>query len=101
MVYIFGTRNKQETLKTKGNSHTNLSGFHQIERTYSEETITDYFRIVRKIESKEDSSGNCYDWYEIDCHYRTIDKTGPIIKQAEQIRADVDYISIMTGVKLV
>lgn len=26
--------------------------------------------------------GNCYDWYEIDHHYRITDKTGPLAEQA-------------------
>lgn len=97
MEYIFGTNKNQETLKTKGDTHTNLTGFHQIERVYPDQTITDHFYIVRKLDSKEDPAGNCYDWYIIDRHYRTVDKTDQIV---EQLRADIDYISVMTGVEL-
>lgn len=76
MEYVFGTQGEIEVLKTKGDSHTDLTGFHQIEQTFPDQTITDNFRVVRKIESAEDVEGNCYDWYEIDRHYRAVDKTG-------------------------
>ena len=66
MEYVFGTQGEIEVLKTKGDSHTDLTGFHQIEQTFPDQTITDNFRVVRKIESAEDVEGNCYDWYEID-----------------------------------
>lgn len=59
-----------------------MTGFHQIEQTYPDQTITDSFRIVQKLDSKEDAEGNCYDWYEIDHHYRVADKTGPLARQA-------------------
>lgn len=82
MEYVFGTKEDFEVLKTKGDSHTDLTGFHQIESIYPDQTITDNFRIVGKIDSKEDAEGNCYDWYEIDRHFRTVDKTGPLAEQA-------------------
>ena len=64
-----------EVLKTKGDTHTDLTGFHSVERAYPDQTITDNFHIVRKLDSQEDAEGNCYDWYEIDHHYRVADKT--------------------------
>ncbi|MCM1295511.1 MAG: hypothetical protein NC311_08195 [Muribaculaceae bacterium] len=84
MEYVFGTKGQMEVLKTKGDSHTDLTGFHQIERTYPDQTITDSFRVVRKLGSEEDGAGSCYDWYEIDRHYRTVDKTGPLVEQVAQ-----------------
>lgn len=93
MEYIFGTNGNAETLKTKGNAHTNLAGFCEIERSYSDQKITDHFRIVRKIDSKEDAAGNCYDWYEIDQHYRFADKTALIERTlSETIAALEDAI---------
>ena len=71
-----------EVLKTKGDAHTDLTGFHQLVREYPDQTITDHFRIVRKLDSQEDAEGGCYDWYEIDRHYRATDKTGPLARQA-------------------
>ena len=71
-----------EVLKVKGDAHTDLTGFQQVERVYPDQTITDSFRIVRKLDSQEDGEGNCYDWYEIDRHYRATDKTGPLARQA-------------------
>lgn len=73
-----------EVLKVKGGSHTDLTGFHQIEQTYTNQTVTDNFRIVRKIDSREDTGGSCYDWYEIDHHFRVVDKTGPLVQQAAE-----------------
>lgn len=51
---------------------------------YPDQTITDHFRVVGKLDSKEDAEGNCYDWYEIDRHYRVVDKTGPLVQRAEE-----------------
>ena len=82
MEYVFGTQGEMEILKVKGNTHTDLTGFHQMEQTYPDQTITDNFRIVRKLDSQEDAAGNCYDWYEIDRHYRVVDRTGPLAQQA-------------------
>ncbi len=100
MDYIFGTNGDFETLKTKGKYHTDLKGFQELIAEYPNETVTDHFRVVTKMDSKEDVEGNCYDWYQIDQHYRTIDKTGPISKNTEQLRADVDYLAIMGGIDL-
>lgn len=82
MEYVFGTKEEVEILKTKGNAHSDLTGWHQIEQSYPDQKICDHFRIVRKIDSTEDAMGNCYDWYEIDHHYRITDKTGPLAEQA-------------------
>ena len=84
MEYVIGQNGKKEILKTKGDSHTDLSGFQEITQEYPDQTITDNFRIVRKIDSQEDVEGNCYDWYEIDRHYRVVDKTGPIKADIEK-----------------
>lgn len=79
--YIFGTNGNAETLRVKGPAHTALSGFQQVAQEYPGETVTDRFRVVRKLKSSEDPAGNCYDWYEIDRHYRTLDKSAAL--QAE------------------
>lgn len=79
-----------EILKTKGDTHTNLTGYHEIGRTYQDQTITDSFRVVRKMDSKEDEEGNCYDWYEIDRHYRVVDKTGPVVEALAEARAELE-----------
>lgn len=77
-----------EVLKTKGSAHTNLSGYTQVERIYQgRETITDSFRVVRKLDSAKDQAGNCYDWYEIDRHYRTIDRTSRETEEAKRAAA--------------
>ena len=71
MDYVFGTKGGAEVLKTVGDAHTGLTGYHQLEREYPDQTITDSFRVVRKLRSAEDAEGRCYDWYEIDHHYPT------------------------------
>ncbi len=93
MDYVFGTSGSVETLKTVGESHTNLTGFQQVERQYPDQTITDCFHIVNKYQSGEDEGRNCYDWYVIDSHYRMVDKSA---KNA----ANIDYLSMMMGINL-
>lgn len=75
MEYIFGTNNGIEILRTKGAAHTDLTGNQETVQEFPGETITDRYRIVRKIDSQEDVGGNCYDWYEIDRHFREIERT--------------------------
>lgn len=94
MEYVFGLDDVrgQRTLLTRGDAHTDLTGFCEVVREYDDCTITDSFYAARKTKSSEDSAGTCYDWYDIDQHYRTIDNTGPV-------RADVDgmIISALEG----
>jgi len=84
MEYVFGTKGDIEILKTKGEKHTNLKGFHTITREYPDQIIEDRFRVVRKLDSKEDIEENCYDWYEIDRHYRFTDRTGHIVTKEQE-----------------
>lgn len=100
MEYVYGTKGEIEVLKTKGSTHTGLTGYHSIVQEYPDQTITDNFHVVRKIDSAEDAEGNCYDWYEIDHHYRVTDKTGPVAEREAQNRADIDFIAMETGVEL-
>ena len=90
MEYVFGTQGEIEVLKTKGDSHTSLTGFHQIEQVYPDQTVTDHFRVVGKLDSKKDAEGNCYDWYEIDHHYRVADKTARVAEQVGAIEAAIE-----------
>ena len=83
MEYVFGTSGENETLRTKGDHHTSLEGFRQIERVYPDQTITDTFRIVSHDYTDDDDAGNCYDWYTIDKHYRTVDRSAPLNAQID------------------
>ena len=96
MEYVFGTKKDKEILKTKGSSHSGLSGFHTLERKYPDQTVTDSFRIVQLLESKEDTEGNCYDWYEIDHHYRDTDK---FTAKSEALQEQIDSITPYTNTK--
>lgn len=89
-----------EVLKTKGATHTDLTGFQEVVREYPSEKITDNFRVVRKIGSAEDVEGNCYDRYEIDRHRREIDRTGPVAETGARNAANIDYLSMMSGIDL-
>lgn len=89
-----------EVLRVKSDCITGLSGFQQAIQHFHSETVTDNFHVVRKMESKTDVAGNVCDWYEIDRHYRTIDKT-PALRQAEEKNAaNIDYLSMMMDVEL-
>lgn len=99
MEYLFG-KDKFEYLRTKDAVHSNLSGFQEVVQEYPDCTITDSFRVVRHYKADKDGEKNCYDWYEIDSHYRMIDKGAKARAEVEQARADIDFISIMTGVEL-
>ena len=90
MEYVFGTEGEIEVLKTKGDAHSDLTGYQQIVQEFPGEKITDNFRVVRKMDSGEDGEGNCYDWYEIDRHYRTIDKSGPVAERLDAIEAAIE-----------
>lgn len=102
MDYIFGVVECNgvtvENLKTVGQTHTNLGGFTQTVREYTDSTITDRFRVVEKYRSEEDAEGNCYDWYVISDHYRYVDKTeavkmqlGAELLDSYELQADHEY----------
>ena len=79
MEYIFGTTvhngESCEHLKTVSAKHTDLSGYTQTQRAYPDCNIADSFHVVEKYHSSEDAEGNCYDWYIIDQHHRSVDYT--------------------------
>lgn len=100
MDYTFGTQGHMEVLRTKGGHHTHLTGFQQTVQDYSSEKITDRYRVVRKLKTAEDGAGSCYDWYEIDRHYREIDRTKPLQDAHNKNVANIDYISMMAGIDL-
>ena len=90
MEYTFGKNEQRqsEVLRTKGDTHTDMSGFCEIVREYPDCTITDSFFVVRKYHSDEDAEGNCYDWYTIDKHNRIIDRTPPL-KETEALTLEL------------
>lgn len=75
MEYIFGTSTRDgmtvENLKTVGEQHTNLSGFHMTVQKFQDGSeATDRFRVLEHYHSAE-SGGKMYDWYTIDSHTRS------------------------------
>ncbi len=87
MEYVFGVE-EQRTLMTKGPEHTDLAGYMEIVREYPDCVITDNFRVTSHTGSEEDSEGGCYDWYTIDEHYRTVDKTPAYSGRVEELEAE-------------
>ncbi len=87
MEYIFGTDDYtgSQILKTKGDVHTDLTGFCETVREYTDTTITDSFYVVEKTQSKEDAEDNCYDWYVIDKHNQTIDRTKELKQHLDEM----------------
>lgn len=90
MEYVFGTEGELEVLKTKGREHTRLTGFQETRREYSDCIITDSYRIAEYIGGAEDAEGNCYDWYVIDRHYRTVDKATVAVDAATRRISDLE-----------
>ncbi len=84
MEYVFGTERAREILRTKGSAHSELNGLHSVEQVYPDMTVTDRFRVVKKLDSKEDAAGNCYDWYEIDQHSIVRDRSESIKRRVEK-----------------
>ena len=105
MDYIFGhvQRNNVtvENLKTIGDKHSNLSGFVQVIKEYPDATITDVFYVVEHYQSDVDEEGKNYDWYVIDKHYRTIDKT-PLLKESNALVLELaaDYEARLCSLEL-
>ena len=89
MEYIFGTNTRDgmtvENLKTVGEQHTNLSGFHTTVRKFQDGSeATDRFRVLEHYHSSE-SGGKMYDWYTIDSHTRS-EKGAPNREAAAAVR---------------
>lgn len=89
-----------EVLKVKSDYVTGLTGYQQVIQKFPSEAVSDSFHVVRKLDSKTDAAGNVYDWYEIDRHYRTIDRTAPLKEANENNAANIDYLSMMMDVEL-
>lgn len=104
MDYIYGTSSCgseiRENLKTVGETHSNLSGYISTIREFDNGTkITDRCRVIEKYASKE-SNGKCYDWYIIDSHYRETDTSAKTQALVNQVVANLDYISMMSGISI-
>lgn len=64
-------------LKTKGRGHSSLQGFCCVRREYPDLVVEDSFYAGERIREAEDGEGNCYDWYRISQHNRTVDRFTP------------------------
>ena len=104
-IYIYGTvrRNGEllENLKTKGTTHTDLSGYINSVQEYADSVVIDRCLIVEKYLSAEDDEGNCYDWYVIDKHYRYVDETKPLKAENKLLKEQVSAQSAVASITLV
>lgn len=93
MEYTFGRdMNSVEILQTKNSKHTDLSGSTEIKREYDDCYITDNCDVKNKYKSDEDGDGNCYDWYVIADHNRTIDFTKKLDPKIQSNSDAIDAI---------
>lgn len=80
MEYIFGQEKTFgqtiDVLKVVSDKPVAMTGTWNLERKYSDSVIVDAFNIKREIRRKE-ANGNYYVWYQIENHYRYIDKFTP------------------------
>lgn len=104
MTYIYGTSTRNgavhENLKTVDVAHSDLFGYIKTVRELGDGTkITDHCHIVKKYASME-SNGQYYDWYIIDNHYQETDNSKKVQGKLDQLTANLDYISMMSGVDI-
>lgn len=101
MEYVFGSIRRRgrivENVKTVGESHSNLKGRLTVKREYPDCIIEDSFSVVDHYLTAEDSSGKCYDFYEIEGHYRMIDRFTP---QKEDIEAKIEFVAMMSDIDI-
>ena len=98
MEYIFGrsTRFDDERmiLKTKGDSHSHLSGSFDLEEVYPDSRIITRCEIVRHFKSDEDVEGNCYDWYIIDKYERHVNLSDT---ERGELNSEIDELTECCG----
>lgn len=105
MEYIFGTVRKNgwlcQRLITKGDKHSNLSGYVTVVRKYADTEISDSFKVLEHYKTTEDSQGSCYDFYLIEEHYRNEDKFGPVSEKLYTNLKDVDALAVDHELRLI
>lgn len=98
MDYVFGTASRNgvnvETVKTVGSNHSGLTGHVSVRREYADSHITDVFDVIGRIDSRDGDDGLCYDWYEIDRHYRYEDRHTPQIGAVESALTELEILSM-------
>ena len=90
MEYVFGTERvfgqRVDVLKVVSDKPVTMTGSWNLERKYTDSVIVDSFNIKKEIRRKE-STGVFYVWYQIENHYRYIDKFSP---KEEKINTRID-----------
>lgn len=91
LEYVFGENGDEETLRTKGLVDTVLEGFCTLIREYPDQNILDRFRIKERTKHIK-FNDLYYNWYTIDSHYRSLDKT-PTTN--ESVKANTENLGII------
>ena len=98
MEYVIGTvqrgKSLRITLKTKDESHTNLSGRVTLEQKRGNTIIRDTFTVLQKYKESDAIDGSAYDWYYIEDHYRHEDRSEEVRVEMEQEVTDLEIESI-------
>ena len=104
MDYLFGTmrinNEMRHTLRIKAAASESLpqyetGTYHTHFSSYPDVTLTDSFKVERKIQESTDSENNRYVWYELSEYNRNIDRTPSALSAVEQTRA-INSITFVT-----
>jgi hypothetical protein len=70
-----------------------------IEKSASAET-SHSFKVSSLIQTKTDDEGNHYAWYLLSEYVLSVDRSPAAAAEASQNAANIDYLSMMTGIDL-
>lgn len=89
-------------IKSAIESETNLTiGTHQHIAIKQPDIIYEYdFVVKNRIKEETDTEGNHYAWYQLDYLSKSVDRTPSAKSVAEQNAANIDYLSMMSGIDL-
>jgi hypothetical protein len=93
---------ERHVLCVKSNEPVNLPiGVYQTVKEKSTGVeITYTVKLSGLIKRSKDAEGNCYAWYTLSEYARTADGSLAAKEAAEQNAANIDYLSMMTGIDL-
>lgn len=91
MDYGFGELHGKEVFRGK----KGLSGKQVIVERYEDCVITHKFTIRSALRT---AASQC--WYAIDSHTTVVDKSDALQTNLDKTRADLEYLSMMTGIDL-
>lgn len=105
-MYSFGTMKidgeEQRIVRVKSAEPVDLPAgvYHTTVEKFSDMTVTHDFKVRRSIKTDTDAAGNHYAWYELAEDVKTIDRSPAAASKAAQNAANIDYLSMMSGIDL-